>query len=329
MKRPLSIRTKIALTFIGMLVLLAFLLAFVMPAAIYLNTRSLIAESTAQPTGQAWERIFEDLQVSEYLFQQQGKDLAQGVQLAFAGGQPGAWLEQPGRHRRQLESWLEKKSRNSDSVCCLWWIGRGAPWRTPLLMEESIPAAERKEFEHFVVEATDHITDMVQEILDYSREEERSLDLQPQRLSDFLNDLEPRLRREFEQPGVAVSLKVIQDATVALDRHAMERVIHNLAANARDALGKEGQFILEADREKGQAVLRVKDTGPGLPDAIRDHLFVPFVTHGKAHGTGLGLTHLQTVCGKARRADRNGLRTGCGNHDHPKIAYIYLLHLYA
>lgn len=161
---------------------------------------------------------------------------------------------------------------------------------TPLLIEEGFSAAERKEFERVIVDATKHIADMVQELLDYARGEERSLNRQPQRWEDFLDDLEPVLRREFEGTEVEVSVNVIQDAVVALDRHAMQRVIHNLAANARDAMGGKGQFTLEVDRENGQAVLRVKDTGPGLPEEVRDRLFEPFVTHGKAHGTGLGLT---------------------------------------
>jgi len=161
---------------------------------------------------------------------------------------------------------------------------------TPLLLEAGFSDEERKGFERIIVDATEHIADMVQELLDYSRGEERSLNLQPQRWEDFLDDLEPLLRREFEETEVEVSVNVVRDATVALDRHAMQRVIHNLAANARDAMGGRGRFTLEVDRENGQAVLRIKDTGPGLPEEVRDRLFEPFVTHGKAHGTGLGLT---------------------------------------
>jgi signal transduction histidine kinase len=40
--------------------------------------------------------------------------------------------------------------------------------------------------------------------------------------------------------------------------------------------------------------LRVADSGPGVPEALRDHLFEPFVT-GRADGTGLGLAIVREI----------------------------------
>jgi signal transduction histidine kinase len=41
--------------------------------------------------------------------------------------------------------------------------------------------------------------------------------------------------------------------------------------------------------------IRVADNGPGIADAVRHHLFEPFVSHGKENGTGMGLTVVQKI----------------------------------
>jgi signal transduction histidine kinase len=49
-----------------------------------------------------------------------------------------------------------------------------------------------------------------------------------------------------------------------------------------------GAITITAERIAGKVIVRVADTGPGIPRAIRDRLFQPFVTAGK-NGLGLGL----------------------------------------
>jgi signal transduction histidine kinase len=41
--------------------------------------------------------------------------------------------------------------------------------------------------------------------------------------------------------------------------------------------------------------VRVADNGHGIPEAIREKLFEPFVSEGKENGTGLGLTVVQKI----------------------------------
>ena len=74
----------------------------------------------------------------------------------------------------------------------------------------------------------------------------------------------------------------------------MQRVIENLVSNARDALrddgrGRAGRIWLQAYTHENQVVIRVADNGPGILPEIRESLFVPYETAGKADGTGLGL----------------------------------------
>ena len=77
------------------------------------------------------------------------------------------------------------------------------------------------------------------------------------------------------------------------DAHSLGQLLTNLVVNAIDAAGRRvesgAEVVVElGERDGTQAVLRVKDSGPGPGEAVRDRLFEPFVTD-KPDGTGLGL----------------------------------------
>jgi signal transduction histidine kinase len=84
--------------------------------------------------------------------------------------------------------------------------------------------------------------------------------------------------------------------TAALDTDKLRRAVFNIAANARDAMKGKGRLHADASLVQDPAaavaqwlVLTLTDEGPGVPPAIRDTVFEPFVTEGKKGGTGLGL----------------------------------------
>ncbi len=58
---------------------------------------------------------------------------------------------------------------------------------------------------------------------------------------------------------------------------------------------QKGKFSLIADEANGEVIFRLKDSGPGIPEEIRDRLFDSFVTSGKEGGTGLGLAIVKKV----------------------------------
>src|SRR5450830_302043 len=93
---------------------------------------------------------------------------------------------------------------------------------------------------------------------------------------------------------------------VLLDQSQMTQILLNLAVNARDAMKGKGMLTIRARNEvvaeeyvlihpfarAGEFVhLSIRDTGPGIPPAILEHLFEPFhTTKPPGSGTGLGLS---------------------------------------
>jgi PAS domain S-box-containing protein len=95
--------------------------------------------------------------------------------------------------------------------------------------------------------------------------------------------------------NVQVELRLSPDLPWVLgDEAQLQQVILNLVSNAREAFGPdqaEKKIILETKTEGEEVVLRVRDTGQGIPEAIVDRIWDPFfTTKGVGKGTGLGLS---------------------------------------
>jgi two-component system sensor histidine kinase HydH len=92
-----------------------------------------------------------------------------------------------------------------------------------------------------------------------------------------------------ERNEMTVRLDVPSRLEMALVCARIECVFLNLIVNAMEAMSGGGTIRITA-KEMGKCVaITVEDNGPGIPAAIRDRLFEPFVTSGKKEGLGLGL----------------------------------------
>jgi signal transduction histidine kinase len=80
---------------------------------------------------------------------------------------------------------------------------------------------------------------------------------------------------------------------VDADRDQLYRVLSNLCRNAVQALESEsdieGEIAVAGRREGSVTVIEVTDTGPGVPERARAHLFEAFQGSARKGGTGLGL----------------------------------------
>ena len=123
----------------------------------------------------------------------------------------------------------------------------------------------------------------------------------PEKSPVDLNDVAARtsLLIVYELQLHAIELESVpspQPVVVLGDRHELQQVLLNLVTNAVQAVsgleaGRPRRIHLEIGRHDGEAVLRVRDTGPGVPPHLVPHLFTPFfTTKGPGQGTGLGLS---------------------------------------
>ncbi len=83
------------------------------------------------------------------------------------------------------------------------------------------------------------------------------------------------------------------------DHEKIENALLNLGLNAIQAIPKEGTitYTTKYDAEQRQVIIKVEDTGTGIPDEILPKIFSPFYTT-RTEGTGLGLAIVKDIIDK-------------------------------
>lgn len=174
--------------------------------------------------------------------------------------------------------------------------------RTPLtllsgyaeVMSEAESEEERATHARGLQRQVEHMSHMLKDLLSFARGE-RAVLVRKVYLDRFMAEIEEYLRAELEGSGVKLELQLEYRGAARFDETKLRRVIHNLARNAREAMRGGGRFRVRVERRKSTLVLSFADNGPGIPEAIRDRMFEPFTTHGKAGGTGLGLAMVKQI----------------------------------
>jgi C4-dicarboxylate-specific signal transduction histidine kinase len=115
------------------------------------------------------------------------------------------------------------------------------------------------------------------------------------RLPSVVEESVACLARDPKKDGIEFSADV-PDVQVAISPLNLQQIFVNLFMNARQAMRKSGGRLEVTGRIEGTLVrIGVRDTGPGISEAIMHRLFEPFATHrpnvepGERKGTGLGL----------------------------------------
>lgn len=130
------------------------------------------------------------------------------------------------------------------------------------------------------------IKDMLQELVDVSRG--RIQAPETCRLSEVVGAAVETQAALATQQGVEIRTCVDSSIELPVEPGRMERVFLNLIGNAIEAMPLGGVIEIGAERCDGGVLVRVDDSGPGIPETVKARLFEPFVTSGK-NGLGLGL----------------------------------------
>jgi signal transduction histidine kinase len=160
--------------------------------------------------------------------------------------------------------------------------------------------------------AVDGMLATTQELLDYAR---GSTQLHKQLISiwGILDELNQQSLRLLPGKNIQFVKHIRYEGNVEIDRARFVRVLSNLIKNSREAMPGGGILTITTDLVQDQVAIRLSDTGMGIPSEVLPKLFEPFVTHGKANSTGLGLAIAKSVVeahgGKISLSSVNGSGT--------------------
>jgi signal transduction histidine kinase len=162
-----------------------------------------------------------------------------------------------------------------------------------LLLEDLPPGTRGRDYAANALLCAERGAALTGQLLAYSRRQ--LLHLQPEDLDARLRELLPLVRAT-----VGDRIEVVLETDGALppcrtDIAQLTTAVLNLAANARDAMPDGGRLLLQTARAPDapdQVLLRVRDTGSGIPPELGDRIFEPYFTT-KALGAGLGLAMVQ------------------------------------
>jgi two-component system, sensor histidine kinase len=180
-----------------------------------------------------------------------------------------------------------------------------APLRTGLQLLHLQPSQEVVSRTYAMMERQiAHITRLVDDLLDVSRLTRGTIALQKQTV-----DLGACVRQVVEtfvavaaQKDVQLLVDVVPDALVDADLVRLEQMIGNLVSNAIKFTAERGTVFLVASTENDQVVLRVRDTGIGIPPDQLPFVFELFAQTKRPldrsqGGLGIGLTVVKLLAG--------------------------------
>jgi signal transduction histidine kinase len=146
-----------------------------------------------------------------------------------------------------------------------------------------------------VVQAVDRLNEIVTRLLYFARSD--SAQRQTVQVNEVLTETSQLLQAQADEQGVSVELDLEPNLPAVLaSPSALRQVFLNLATNALQAMhhnhpadgARRLRFVSRARRQDRSMEIVVSDTGTGVSNDARAHLFEPFFTT-RPEGTGLGL----------------------------------------
>lgn len=214
-----------------------------------------------------------------------------------------------------LHQALQEENRVMDRLSMMGTLASGLAHeiRNPLggiraaaeMLEREAASEESKEFAGMIISEADRVNQLVTQLLDFSRP--KKLKKQKLNINQLLSELLILQEPDLERRGIQLKQEFDPSLPLVLgDPASLKQSFLNLIKNALEAMEGGGtlkvstsffadyHLLLGEGRVGHMALVKIKDTGPGIKAEVLKSLFTPFFTT-KKQGTGLGLMITQRI----------------------------------
>jgi signal transduction histidine kinase len=161
----------------------------------------------------------------------------------------------------------------------------------------NISQSEREELMLEVQAAVQGMTDLLESLLLFTQTG-RALHPEFESIALMIQRAVSMVRAHPGSRDVKITLEGLSSLEAWVDSKKLGRAVYNLLLNACQAAkrGKGPPSVILSLYENQETIgIRIADSGPGIPKAIRQTIFLPFVSEGRESGIGLGLTLAQQI----------------------------------
>lgn len=209
------------------------------------------------------------------------------------------WHQELQQHIREKTESLQKAQSEitqSEKLAALGYLSAGMAHdiRNPLntislftqLMRQNTTDPEQIDYLGKIIKEIDRIDTIVRTLLDASN---RNRTISKNVMIDqVVNSALEAFAPQIETGKIRVGCSHDVLPPIKADPAELEQIFTNLFLNALDEMADGGHLEIRIGAEAGKVIIRVEDSGKGIPDEVLPHIFEPFYTT-KPRGTGMGL----------------------------------------
>ncbi|MFV0414387.1 MAG: ATP-binding protein [Oscillospiraceae bacterium] len=179
------------------------------------------------------------------------------------------------------------------------------------LRSPALPEELREDYTLSIIEASKKLSALVTNILLLNKLENQEIiaAAAPYSLAGQLRECAIAFEEQWEAKNIEFTAELEDSAMVAFDPHVLEMVWNSLLSNAVKFSEKNGSIRLSQTTEGGYTFVAITDTGCGMAEETRKHIFEKFYQGDASHskeGNGLGLALVKRIvdlCGGSLTAE--------------------------